>query len=95
MYDTVAEIAQLLDEIHALAQRIETKVSFVVDVADRKRESTIIYCEACEREIAGTTNDRVRSGYCSACFQAWNRAGKPYRTQFEATRKKADTAKTR
>lgn len=95
VFDTVKEISILLDEIHELAQRIETKVAFAVGAADRKRESTIIHCEACGREIAGTPNDRVRSGYCSADFQAWVRAGRPYRTQFEAERRARTEAKTR
>ena len=31
-------------------------------------------CLACDRWVAGTSTDRIRSGYCPACATAWTRA---------------------
>lgn len=30
-------------------------------------------CSCCERTVTGTPNDRMRSGFCHACHQAWRR----------------------
>lgn len=43
------------------------------------------HCQRCNTWVTGSTTDRVKSGYCSACYQAWRRAGNPDRTQFNAT----------
>ncbi len=49
-------------------------------------------CGACNRHLAGSGNDRLRSGYCPACYRAWRRAAQPDRSEFEAARrKKAET----
>lgn len=87
VFDAVREIAFALNDIRRLTQSIDDKVRFVTQGAERVKQSTIIHCEACGREIAGTANDRVRSGYCAADFQAWLRAGKPYRYTFELSRR--------
>lgn len=44
-------------------------------------------CAACLREVACTANDRLRSGYCFADYQAWVRAGRPDRAEFERQRR--------
>lgn len=43
-------------------------------------------CGACGRIVAGTSNDRLRSGWCAACYQAWVRADRPDRGLFERRR---------
>lgn len=34
-------------------------------------------CRCCERVVTGTPNDRLKSGYCPACWTAYCRDGKP------------------
>lgn len=43
-------------------------------------------CNACGRDVPGTANDRLRSGWCSGCKRAYERAGFPDRAAFERTR---------
>jgi hypothetical protein len=37
------------------------------------REVSIGECDACERVVAQTQSDRLRTGLCSACYARWNR----------------------
>jgi len=43
------------------------------------------HCQRCSRWVAGTSSDRIRSGWCPACYQAWRRAGCPDRTDWNRT----------
>lgn len=45
-------------------------------------------CLACGRYVTGHPNDRLRSGYCPACYMTWTRRGRPDRTRFERTRRR-------
>jgi hypothetical protein len=83
VWDSVRDIATMLDDMASLCQRIDQRVRFVTETGERAKESTIIHCNACEREVAGTSRDRIRSGYCQACYASWIRAGRPYRAVFE------------
>ena len=85
VWEAVRDIAQTLDDMATLAQRIDEKVRYVTGGAERAKQSTIAHCEACGREIAGTPKDRVRSGYCARDYQRWLREGRPYRATFEAS----------
>lgn len=49
-------------------------------------------CLACLREVQGTAVDRIRSGYCFACYRAWLREGKPDRLRFERARRQETAA---
>lgn len=44
-------------------------------------------CAACDRDVAGTENDRLKAGYCPACYTAWLRDGRPDRLKFERERR--------
>jgi len=44
-------------------------------------------CGCCEREVSGSPADRMRSGYCTACWWAWRREGRPERFGFEVRRR--------
>jgi hypothetical protein len=46
-------------------------------------------CGACGRPVAGTSVDKLVSGFCGACRKAWERAGYPDRSEFAATRRRA------
>jgi hypothetical protein len=40
------------------------------------------HCQRCARWVSGSASDRVRSGYCPACYQAWRRSGMVDRSEF-------------
>lgn len=89
IYDSVKSVAHKLDEMANTARDIDSLIRFIDN--EQNKESYVLYCEACQREVAGTVKDRLRSGYCGACYQAWLRAGKPYRTEFERTIQQKDS----
>lgn len=43
-------------------------------------------CMACDTDIPGTAENRLRAGYCPACRKAWERAGCPDRSVFRSMR---------
>ena len=43
-------------------------------------------CLACDTDVPGTAENRLRSGYCPACRKAWERAGCPDRSSFRSMR---------
>jgi len=83
IYEAVRTIALTLNDIATLTQLIDQQVRFVTEGVERQKESTIVYCEACGREVSRTPKDRLRSGYCSKCYARWIRQGRPYRATFE------------
>lgn len=46
-------------------------------------------CRCCGRfcQPSKDSNDRLRAGYCNACRMAWERSGRPQRTDFEHARR--------
>ena len=84
IYEAVRTIALTLNDIATLSQLIDQQIRYVTEGAERQKESTIVFCQACEREVAGTPKERIRSGYCHGCFAKWGRRGRPYRALFEA-----------
>lgn len=87
--DTSLAIAvQALREAHAELTQITARLH-----AGREAQRTnMADCQACERPVANTPNDRLRAGYCNACRMAWNRQGQPDRVAFERSRRGIDTA---
>jgi hypothetical protein len=69
---------------------VERKLPVIVDAGAklRERESSIQQCKACDRDVLGTRDDRLKAGYCEACYKAWSRAGMPDRFMFERDRPK-------
>lgn len=84
IFESVKTLAITLNDIATLCQLIDQQIRFVTEVGERAKESTIVHCQACGREVAGTPKDRIRSGYCQADYAKWIRAGRPYRASFEA-----------
>lgn len=94
IWESVRRVAQILADMADLSLALANEARFVESAADQAGiAKTIHCCAACGREVAGGPRDRIRSGYCGADFQAWTRAGKPYRAQFEAQRREWWAAK--
>jgi hypothetical protein len=83
VYEAVKSIATSLNDMASLAMKIDDSVRFILDTNERRQRSETAVCEACLREVLCTPKDRLKSGYCATHYQAWLRAGKPYRAQFE------------
>lgn len=80
--------------VHALTE-VHTELSQItarLHAGHAAQRTNMADCAACERIVANTPNDRLRSGYCNACRMAWIRAGRPDRSAFERTRRGLDTA---
>jgi hypothetical protein len=94
--DFVGEFQGQVSEIHGLAKLAHKRATVVLKAADsyRGRQSSLQgVCAACGRDVAGSDIDRLRSGYCDACYRSWIRAGMPDRPKFEKARPKSDEGK--
>lgn len=78
------------DEIRAATENAR----FLLHVGAEKegRESGLTDCRACARPVSGTPKDRLRSGYCQACYAAWDRSGRPDRLVFEQGRPQSNAS---
>ena len=75
------------------AIKIEKAKSVIAHITDgrRGREVTLGTCNACFRsDVANTGSDRIKAGYCPACYQEWWRQGQPDRLAFEMSRRLAN-----
>jgi len=92
IFDAVKDLAHILSNIADLSRKADDRIRFITDTTSRIKDVQVIHCEACLREVAGTKSDRLRSGYCQACYQAWYREGMGYRLTFELSRRVSDSA---
>ena len=73
VFDTVRELAHMMDKMAKTCMTIDDKVRFILDSKERAKESQTATCKDCEREVMCTPSDRLRSGLCQACYQASRR----------------------
>lgn len=85
---SLAVAVQALREVHTELTQITARLH----AGHATQRTNMTECQACERTVANTPNDRLRAGYCDACRKAWERAGRPDRAAFERTRRGLDTA---
>jgi hypothetical protein len=86
----VAEIFAGLAEATGVLRGADRRRRYVFAAGDaeRGRQSSLAGdCGACGRAVAGTEDDKLCSGYCSACRKAWERADYPERGTFERERR--------
>ena len=86
-----------IDKAWEMLIRAEDAVAFINDrdTMRRERQSSLGTCQACQRDdVPNVGNDRIRSGYCVACFTAWTRTdfgqGRQDRAAFEISRRAQD-----
>lgn len=82
-----------LDEATLALRACDRFLQPVLHAADAKqgRRLSIGICNACGRDVPGTSNDRLKSGYCtsvkgidpSGCYEQWIGEGRPDRLRFE------------
>lgn len=91
---SISHLNRLINECLALAIHIDTMVTPLPTATERTKTDGVRphapgagICGACEATVAGVGNDRIRSGYCHACYQSWQRGGFAERGAFERSRK--------
>lgn len=92
--ETWTEAHEHIEEAtRALHRALRTLGNRIAQAEEGKVEerTNITHCQACERVVANTPNDRLRGGYCAACNRAWERQGRPDRPGFERSRRGIDT----
>lgn len=81
-----------LRRIAAKASTIERSRGFITHVGSKLRGhvSSAGECKCCGRGVVkADLHDRLKSGYCPACYTAWQRAGRPAdRLGFEVARRR-------
>lgn len=92
--DPVGDAIKSIDSrIFNMAREFQTllqQLDYALNPRERHRASAVIHCGACEREVAGTASDRLRSGYCFSCYRKWIAQERPNRGAFEAEQKRLD-----
>jgi hypothetical protein len=79
----VKELERSLSEMARQSQILIQQLEYAMNPRERHKDAVLIFCGACGREVAGTSSDRLRSGYCLRDYRTWLELGKPNRTQFE------------
>lgn len=78
-------------EEHAEAAYRATQAFEASGESDRGRDTSVSECSCCDGTVTGLGNDRLRAGYCSACYAAWSRTrterGRMDRLAFELKRR--------
>lgn len=80
---SLAVIEHALGEIRTELSRLAARALAGVE----RQRTNMVDCAACERPVAQTPTDRLRAGYCAACYRAWLRDGRPDRFTFERSRR--------
>jgi len=80
----IKEIDSTIFQIRRMTEVLCQQRDYVLNPRERHKDNIIQHCEACGREVAGTSSDRLRSGYCLKDYKSWLGEGKPSRTQFES-----------
>lgn len=83
---TQAAFRALERAYEALGELFE-KLESIDKLAKVPRHDPSGHCLCCDRWVEGTANDRLKSGYCHADYQAWLREGRPDRVDFERRRR--------
>ena len=78
----VDRIADLVERLYAEAQivdnamrRLEGLKRLIDNRGDARygRQSSVTDCLCCEATVTGVGEDRIKAGYCAACYKAWQR----------------------
>lgn len=87
--DALRELVSDIDRLAWHAANADNIRKLLVSIETRRygRESGVVNCPLCGELVTNTGDDRIRSGYCRSCYDAWRRAGSPQdpveRHQFE------------
>ena len=84
---------------HVIAAEDAWDAIMASDRGRRERQVTLGECKACLRDdVPMTPNDRIKAGFCNACFVAWTRTdvghGRQDRMSFMESRRKLEVLDT-
>jgi hypothetical protein len=74
IFDSVRDIARLLDEMARMSMKLDDLVRYVQTGKEQEKAKEIAECKVCQRVVYCTPSDRLRSGMCQACYVASRRA---------------------
>lgn len=84
-----SRLVALMDLWHLTGLQLAALLSDVVAHAEaeglRPRPAGAGDCRRCNEYCSGAANDRLRVGYCHACYMAWRRTGSVDRATFDRT----------
>ena len=70
--DAVAELLHQVSEIRRACRVVDRKRFAVLGVEQKARKVRLPdLCAACEKEVSGIGNDRLRNRFCRSCFLKW------------------------
>jgi hypothetical protein len=84
--DAIAEFFAELAEAHGLIRRLARRQQYLSTDHERAipRASTPAgNCQCCDTLCTGAVDDKLISGYCKKCRNAWEHAGYPDRVEFQ------------
>lgn len=87
---TMRQVRTDVEAAAALLASARNQLGNVIAQTDARPEADPAgagHCQRCQAWVSGSATDRVRSGFCGACYQAWRRAGNPDRSEFIAAHK--------
>lgn len=93
--ESISELFSRMGDACGALLAVDRKRRYVLAAGDaaRGRQSTVGACARCDRTVTGVGSDRVKSGYCPACYQAWLRtdsgSGRMDRVAFERSCERA------
>jgi hypothetical protein len=89
------QTARMVDDLRAELERAESAIMHAFRLASSLASAVVApaeadppgagHCQRCAVWVAGTANDRIKSGYCERCYKAWQRAGNPDRALFNGS----------
>lgn len=78
----VDRVADLVQRLHAEAECVDAamrRLKGLKRLIDNRgdarygRQSSVTDCLCCEATVTGCGEDRIKAGYCPACYKAWER----------------------
>lgn len=85
--DAIDEVFALLSEALGLLMAADDQRGYILAVGKEGRPSSLASCGACSRDVLCQPDDRLRAGFCEACYKAWTRGGRVERTVFVRERR--------
>lgn len=73
--EAIRECLGSLAEAAGALKQAKRKIPVITDAGARlrNRENSIDQCGCCDKDVLGTRDDRLKAGFCSACYEAWRR----------------------
>lgn len=73
--EAIVECLANLAEAAGHLKQAKRKIPVITDAGAklRNRKDSIDQCLCCDTDVLGTREDRLKAGFCAACYEAWRR----------------------